>query len=354
MTRNSVWMVLPVLLLLVACVLTPVTPPVDEIPLTPTPTAAEPTLSPTATPLPVAAKINVENLTTLQAENFDLPTWPAALLWPEEQRLLVVTNEDQGGLRLWELYLSPLRVVPQNELLYPAEVNVAGSVLAFAPDGSSMAVSAGDVLEVRRLDGTLLFSLPSPGLYGAEYDAGGEYLVSTSQTEWRALVWNVRSGQQLGSLTGFETAAPVYGVRLSPGARWAVWGARATLMAQELQSANFTAHLSYSDFVMDVDFLPNATQMVVLVEGQWRLVDLATGGELRSCPAAGVSELAVSPDGQLLVGSGSGQTVFWGMGDCTPLATLPEQVSRLSFSPDGRALVGVLQDGLTLRVWSVR
>ncbi len=330
MKRERVWMTLPVLLVLVACVLTPVTPPEDDF----------------FTPPPITA----DTLVGLQSEDFDLPGWPVALLWPQADRLLVVTNESEEALQMWELLLFPLRSAAGS----PVQVGGLGPVMAFAPDGSSMALPAGDVLSLVRLDGSPLYTLSSPALYGAHYDASGDFLVTTSQVEWQALVWDTTTGLQLAGLTGFETAAPVYGVLLSPGGSWVVWKARATLAVQAVQSGQFTAQMGYRDFVLDVEFLPDASRMVVLVEGRWLVLDLATGEELQSCPAQEAFDLAVSPDGRLLVGAAPGQVLFWALDSCALLGSQPGQADRLGFSPDGRALAGVLAGETTVRVWSVR
>jgi hypothetical protein len=171
MKKKFVWVVLPVLVILAACVLMPSTPPVDDLPEVVTvtvqpidlPTATSvpvdlPTATnePTVVPSPGSTKIEPVNLAALQAEDFDLSTWPAALVWPEEDRLVAVMNAG-GALKLWELRLFPLRLVPEAERLYPAELTGFGPVLGCAADGSSMAVSAGDVLSVRKLDGTVSF-----------------------------------------------------------------------------------------------------------------------------------------------------------------------------------------------------
>ncbi len=114
---------------------------------------------------------------------------------------------------------------------------------------------------------------------------------------------------------------------------------------------------SRGDFGMALT--PDGDHVVTHESGKFAIRDVADGAVVRSFPGlpTPLYGLAISPDGQLLAGTGQAATPrIWRLSDGKVVASLyghGELAHHLMFSADGERLVTVGVDS-TIRVWSVR
>lgn len=235
--------------------------------------------------------------------------------------------------------------------------NIQGELLDFAPDLSSMVVRD-DAWQGRILDlsGGLLHTLSEPAVNTARYAPDGRLIAVTSQSEFAATLYDVSTGEQVARLTGFETAAPVYGVVPAPGGKTIAWHARATLVLQDVASGQIKHTFSFQDFITNFAFSPDGARIVIVVENKLKLFTVPDAQLLAEIDLSqGVASLAWSPDGRLLAaGYGPGLQI-WDAATLAPLANLPGPnafTGQVIFSPDGRRLVTTHEEN-TIAVWRV-
>jgi WD40 repeat protein len=189
--------------------------------------------------------------------------------------------------------------------------------------------------------------------------------LATGSTQVR--LWNARSGEALGSLTG----QPCFIESLAfsrDGKLLACTGSQHTVKLWDVAAQKERATLSgHTGLVMAVAFPPDGRTLASAgMDRTVRLWDLTTHKERRTLTGHEdpVSSIAFSPDGSLLL-SGAGATRFnpgrrgevklWDVasGRClTDLRGHQDGVSAVAFSPDGKTVATAARDR-TVRLWDV-
>lgn len=323
---------------------------------------AIPTLIPTPSSTPMAppdepgefALLTAENVASAARQELDLgETWIAKLIWPARNRLSLWLAETET---LQEVALQPLGLSGA-----PLDLEVPGSVLAIAPDGSTVTAQGGDGgVIVKGMQSGAIQALAYGVAYGASYDPRGEVVAVFSPNEWSVTLFEATSGEVLGTQTGFETAAPVYAV--TPAGRSTIlWTARATAQFQDVSTGLLSPALGYMEFINDFTFSDDGTMLALVAGGRLDLMPVPAAGQ----PAQPVTlldssldpmySLSFSPDGRLLA-VGQGNTLrIWDVSSHAALAQLTagaEGLRAVSFSPDGTAVVG-LDNANVLHVWRI-
>jgi len=195
-------------------------------------------------------------------------------------------------------------------------------VMAFSPDGKTLAVASGTTGTVRQ-----------PG---------------------RITLWEVESGKEIGTLVGHSDA--VYALAFSPdGKRLASAGYGKKIRLWDLASQKAIGEpLRLSTPVYGLAF--NGDGKTLLCSGfdnHVHLWDVATGRERFPVngPSGAIAAIAYSPDGKRMATASSNKIWLWEPDSGKVLRTLEPQsetVSTLTFSPDGKSLIGGSHDG-TLR-----
>lgn len=369
----------PVLSLAVVCLLAAlaceIAPTAAPTPAPPSPTTAVlmtetfaptntavPTLIPTPSLTPTVQPDEPGEFTLLTAQNIDSAMrqeldlgemWIAKLTWPAGNRLALWLAETET---LQEVALQPLALSGA-----PLDLEVPGSVLAIAPDGSTVTAQGGDGgVIVKGMQSGAIQALAYGAAYGASYDPRGEVVAVFSPNEWSVTLFEAASGEALGTQTGFETAAPVYAV--TPAGRSTIlWTARATAQFQDFGTGLLSPALGYMEFITDFAFSDDGTMLALVAGGRLDLMPVPGAGQ----PAQPVTlldssldpmySLSFSPDGRLLA-VGQGNTLrIWDVSSHAALAQLTagaEGLRAVSFSPDGTAVVG-LDNANVLHVWRV-
>lgn len=353
--KKQVVLLLFALLVLSACTPTPAVPMTSAIP---TPTAALPSPTPT-TPTPTLAyesplmPITAENVNRLVAVEVPLPALAQDLHWGAFNQLLALCQpnaENNAALAAYALFPP----APTTSAEYPASLTLPPNLLAVPRHPIELALNNGNSVVTTSLDGAPLRTLEVGGpVYGAAYAPDQQTLVIYLADRWEAQVWSLSTGERLTTLTGFETAAPVY--TIFPGPNEIAWVARSTLQLQNIQTGALAPAVHYSDFITAVAFAPlEGGALGVLVAGQLHLIRPDTATETLVLEAPGALALAFSPDGQIVAAGGSQGVSLWDVNTGALLASLPGSLTRLSFSDDGTTLVTIQNDRLALLLWQPR
>ncbi len=331
----------------------------DDLPTSTAPAQANPTASTSPTETITFTKvINAENVSSLLADSpIALPEWPELLLWPGASLSFPEAPDlhpdllTRSGAALYPVTFNP----PEIHDPIPLPLN-GNQVLAFSPDASSLVVSDPSQTGVYTPQGQQMWLFPdTQPIYGVGYSDDGRYIVTTSDVEWKASIYDSSNGQPIASLTGFTTAAPVYGVIIAPGGEAAAWYARATLQFQDVASGEMHDAVHFEDFIGPILFTPDGQRLVLYAAGNLMVYDPKTGEQLaKQTLSETLSDLDVSPDGELLAGAYGQAIQFWDARTLIPLAQQNTQSSlaRVAFSPNGENLVTVSNDQ-QLMIWQV-
>lgn len=348
MPRPLLPLLITLLVLLSACLPTLKQPPT----LTPTPTVTlTPAPPPTETPVPSPTPASLFQ----QAAETSLPA-AQRLIWSSDSQTL-------GLLGNQEVILL---AVPALQPLFTFNDPAAGSLLDFSADGRTI-VSLLDQQTLRFTDitNTAQRTLTTDFLIGpVHFSPDGLLLVIGSNEEWAAHLYDPQSLALRKTVRGFQTAAPVYDVRIAENILDLAWSARARIQLQDIASETLYPSLDHEDFVTAFARSRGDTLLVSAAGGTiddeyapilfvW---DAVLGQELlRLRQDAMPYALEFSWDDQLLaVGVGDRVDVYT-TSDMNIVETLTghtESVVSVRFSPDGRWLASLDSTGRLL-LWQI-
>ena len=288
--------------------------------------AAQAVYSPDGTTLAVAGTdVAVLNAVTGQLIRSLPSTTPNAVAYSPDSKTLAVTSRD-GQTQLWDLTTGQ----PIGNPLSGGNGSYNG--LAFSPDGSLLAVSAGG--------GTQLWSTPA-AIYGAvetpptTLDTDGSRL-QFSHDGTALAVEQIRDGLLAGGITVYNTA-----------------------------TGTMTASIPVLSSVIAMAFSPNDDVLAVGGEQaaqRWKLgaSPAPTGSPISFTTQLGSDPVAISPGGTSLVAIlKDNRLTFWDLRERQPLAVSlgttaysgAMEVMALAISPDGKTLAVGTASGT--QIWSL-
>ena len=357
-SKHTAWCTLVALLVLAACT-TPTSLPGTPLPPTPAP---QDTSTPTVSPEVPTPTVMDSSPTPVEAS--ETPT--------EVQGTGTPTGEPPGSLP---------PISPENAAMVQKIARVVDQGLA----GFTWS-SRGDSLAVAGAEGVTVYSPDDLGEAGGEEPAGGSFvptgpvnpadvfLSPGGQTlgvllidEFAVQLWDVASGENVGTLAWTEHAAPVlYGVAFSPDWRSLAWYTRGTLQFMDVASGALGSTVNYEEFIQAVafsdegDFFASAT--LGTVQGDFipvvQVWDVDDGEPFTTLSGheITVTLLRFSPDGRFLAAATfEGNVAVWQVAQGRLLQVLDGHsagVQEMAFTGDGQHLVVVSPDG-SARYWDL-
>jgi WD40 repeat protein/DNA-binding SARP family transcriptional activator len=293
--------------------------------------------------------------------------------WAADSRRLVTASVD-GTAKVWEVDSSAGRI-----LLTLAGHGRPLTAAAFAPDGTRIVTAdvaaTAKVWEVGASGDAEWMNLPAEGNWFGDvaFTPDGRWLLG-SAPDGKVGVWDATTGEEVRVLAGHDPV-PNYGtpgvatIAVSPDGRLAATGGRDdavkvwTLATGELVYS-FEGHrggqfhwLEEVVFSADGSLLATASQ-----DGTSRILEAATGRELRSVPHASTawSHIApaaaqFTPDGRwLITGSWDGLLRLWDpqAGTIVREVSAGSSIQALAVDPTGRR-VAVATVGGTAGIWDL-
>jgi WD40 repeat protein len=233
-----------------------------------------------------------------------------------------------------------------------------GRLIAYALDEPSAILF--DVLDQQEVERIPLDAFTQQ----AAFSADGTILGTASSETWEITLWDVSTAQATQTLTGFETAAPVYSFQFGADGKTILWIARATIQPMDIDSAQLAPEINHEDFISSAALSPDgnllATAAAGTVDGEFKPIvtiwDAHTGEALVVFSNTDYfSSLAFSPDGNLLAAGTTGKVLFWDTAtyqSVGEISTNAGSVNSLQFSPDGTRLLTCTTEG-SVQMWQI-
>ena len=354
MRRLIVWMLLFCLLLASCTRSKPATPAPTPIPTAAVTPAAQATATPVPTQIAVAPSFTPTSAAQRQLRGQINVTYPRKLVWAFGGQLLGVITD--AGLDVTRLAnLTQTRVMT---------ITAPSRLVDFSADGHTMALTtdAGQLLLQDINRGQVTHTLQPPQRFlNARFSADGRSLVMAME-DLSASLWDVASGQLLKTLSGFQTAAPVYDVFFAADGQHLIWVSRAKVQLMNVASGELGVEFRHEDFVSAVALTPDgrtlATAAAGTVNGNYvplvKLWDVASGKELAVLTFDNaVTSIAFSPDRRILAAASGTALSLWDVASQKQLAVWQahdDAIAHIAFSPDGATLASASADG-TLKLW---
>ncbi len=366
----------PILLALVAilflagCALPSITPPpgyVETIlPTTTSPVAAT-AIPATAAPVIVPQKITTANAAGLIAAVKIPVSNVQKMRWSSDGSVLglITENPDSAGNSVYSAVLLDGKTLTTKTVFSPTN----GYVSDINSDGRLVAVinAETDTLDIYDLgDGNrdIVSITPQYTLNGATFSPDGKSFSLSSNDSWQVEIYSLPDGSLVNTLTGFETAAPIYNAGYYGSNSTILWHARATLQLQNISTGEMGAAVlgedSFNSYTMSSDGTILAGAAAKTVNGNYAfavtLWNAGDNSELRIIVLPDVcSSIAFSPDASMLAATVGSDVLVYDVTTGDLLATLSGHsgtAREVAFSPDGLSLVSSGGDN-QLILWQV-
>jgi WD40 repeat protein len=356
--------------LLAGCNLPTVTPPPEYNPtVAPTTTAPIPAtaMPATVTPAPIPTMITAANVAQLHQTNKVPTSNVASITWSTDSATLglVVSNMDANGYNIYSATLLDGKSLAVKTVFSPPD----GRITDISPDGRLAAVVSADMTSMSIYDlgdGNKDIVAITPGylIGNVTFSPDGTSFALTKQESWEVVIHSLPDGSEVKTLTGFETAAPVFTAGFKGSSTKIVWVARATAQVQDIASGNLGTATNSEDFLSAYTLSPDGKILATAAEKTINgnsvpavtLWSADSGAELLTLALAQSAQgLAFSADGSLLAVAEGNDVQMYEVGSGTLLATLSGHsgsTSQVAFSPDGLSLVSTGQDN-QLILWQV-
>ncbi len=198
----------------------------------------------------------------------------------------------------------------------------------------------------------------------AQFIGGDRRLLVVSADRIEATIWDIETGNRATTLSGFETAAPVYNAIVSADGLRAAWVARGTLQFTSTLTGTPGERIQFEDFIAASAFAADGNAFVTAVGtsegGAAALIQSwnpNTGAQRwRVEQSDPVRSLAISHRSGLVAAAASGVRLY-AAPNGAHVGTIEADraggiVTLASFSPDGQTLATVSEDGMA-RLWRV-
>lgn len=256
--------------------------------------------------------------------------------------------------------------IPDLQLNTTISTTFATQVFALSPDGSKVVGMAQDnSIQLWSPDGKSLVTLQGAiQPIGATFSPNSTIVALFSADKIELDLYDAATGKPMKTISGFETAAPVYGAMLSPDNKTLAWISRATVQFQDIASDKLGSELQFEDFVGAADFTPDSQSFITVdtgagsnqVTGLIQVWNIADGKEQQrlSNPQLFIG-LSVSPKGTYLATAAENTLLTWDWkkGGDAASAESSGQIAQLDFSNDGKLLATGDQDG-NIALWTVQ
>ena len=359
---------------------TPVAPP--TIPALPSvaPTEAPPTTAPPATTEPTqppATETTAPTSAPATAPTVAPTTVVSATSGAPTMKLVKQVNGGFAGWFGWSADNKTLTAqlenniaqysVPDLQLNATISTTFAAQVFALSPDGSKVVGMAQDnSIQIWNVaDSKSLVTLQGATQpIGAMFSPDGTIVALDSADKIEVDLYDAATGKPIKTMSGFETAAPVYSAMLSPDNKTLAWISRATVQFQDVASGKLGATLKFEDFVGAADFTPDSQSFVTADTGSGssqpmgviQVWNIADGKEQQRLSNPQLfNGMSVSPTGTYLATAVDKTLLTWDWkngGDAVSVDGTG-QLARLDFSNDGKWLATGDQDG-NIALWQAQ
>ena len=315
----------------------------------------EPVLMPSDLPPTGPPVIDVENSIRVAEMDVIEVDHPYKIKWAADGKTIAVQTTD--GIQLFDV----------ETLQSTSSIAIgAGMILDYSMNANLMAVTKDQQnIELRSVvDGQLLRTLSPQGLsLGASFSPDGRYLAVASGETIAVTIWDTATGQNLSTLSGFETAAPVYSAGFASDCTHIIWQSRATLQLMDVTTRQFGEVLSHEEFVAGVSLSPDGK---TLASGAAATINMDYRGIVQLWDAMKGNPLGIlvtgdsiaqsvdfSPDGSILAAGAGNILYLWDVEkqlELTKRLDHFESITCIAFSPDGTVLATAGADN-TVRLY---
>ena len=281
---------------------------------------------------------------------------PGRIKWCADQSCLSIIGYD---------YFKLVSFPDFNEL-FSYNLIEGETFLDVSPDGKSFAITNDnkDII-IRNLETKSEEIIPTGiSFMNGEYSPDGKRILVTKMDEWAAPVFDVENNQLITTLTGFETAAPIYDVRFGQSNDYAIWIARGTIQVSDIATNQLFPAIHHQDFITGFDMESSGTYLVTAAAESINndylptifIYDFKTGEVIHKFNTEkSIYALTFSPDGSKLAYSTGAsisilniesQDVF------THFVSENEAISQLIYSPDGTTLISI-GEGINIKIFKL-
>jgi len=317
----------------------------------------EPTLEITPTePITSETTIPATNSLNLEMVNQFTLDQASRVKWCSDQTCLLVIGYDYFKVLSYPDFSEVFSFKPgENETFIDASLD--GKTYAYSVNNQDLIIKNWESSSEKIIPTNTFFM-------GGEFSPDGSLIMLTSMDEWKAPIYNVDSGELVTTLTGFETAAPVYSVRFGLNNDFAAWISRATVQVSEIATNKIFPAIFHQDFILGFDINKEgsllATSAAEAVGNEFLpttfIYEIQTGQLIHKFTTEkAVYGMNFSPDGRILAISLGNSISFYDLNSgliTNQFISENEAISQILFSPDGTLLLSSDQ-GINLKFFKL-